>query len=467
MKPAKSKKRREPLVQMPGAAWRDPSAVWRDPDWQRSIADRRDPDQEDPTPDWPTPVDDWRDAVDSQSDMLVVGPLGKERGLNLLRRASRLGTRILLGASLVTTLSCSSVDVAERDFAPVEQSLAAAPCSVQLNRLSYDDPGADDAEFIELRVEGQLPVQDGALATLSDCGLESIRLENTSAETCSAYRTLDVAQVAVPDDGFVLICATGSGIDVAAECDVTTAGTTALKNGWLQNGPADSLSFMSGEAVVFHASYEGVNVACQQAAGVELPKDTGSTDVDGDDDVIVRCPDGSFAVQALSASPVRSQVECMEPGEDAGIGGSSDAGGDAGGSSDAGNAGDAGFPTGSVEPLGPPVAVTPDSGVSGPGEGSSADDRSERDDSNDDDSNDDDSNQRRDDATTKQSDSDKESCDPDDEHQDVEESESADAESSPSAACALRTGPAGSSAPLALAMTLLGCGLLRRRVRRT
>src|SRR6185436_13378986 len=65
-------------------------------------------------------------------------------------------------------------------------------CSVSLVALSYDDPGADDAEFVELHVEGvAAPTDAGTSAgddagdastgpgpltplTLADCGLATI-----------------------------------------------------------------------------------------------------------------------------------------------------------------------------------------------------------------------------------------------------------------------------------------------------
>jgi hypothetical protein len=142
------------------------------------------------------------------------------------------------------TLSADAWASAEAGSAPPDGS--APHCSVQLNKLSYDDPGADDSELLELFVAAEPGSEVRALA---DCNLEQIELFNGADGTREVYRSLDVGQVQVPSRGYVLICASGSEIDLDVQCDITTSSNGALGQSWLQNGPSDGLVFRGSAPV--------------------------------------------------------------------------------------------------------------------------------------------------------------------------------------------------------------------------
>jgi hypothetical protein len=229
--------------------------------------------------------------------------------------------------------------------APAVQS---ARCRVTLAALSYDTPGADDAEFIELQVErfggepnteletgapahGGVPdagfraaadaavpadaARDGAsgVLTLGDCGLSEIRLVNGGGAACDTYRTLPLSAIAVPADGYVVLCATDSTLAPRGLCDVTSAGASALKNGFLQNGPSDGLELVGANGeVLAELDYEGTP-ACFNGKAVPLAAETGEITGEGgqsEDDVDVDC-DGAFSLRAASAAPLRAPVPCM------------------------------------------------------------------------------------------------------------------------------------------------------------
>jgi len=194
-------------------------------------------------------------------------------------------TRLVVGRSWFTFLvaiamATSSVAALA---APAPSGLVvaqSAACRVALVAASYDDPGADDAEFLELRVDmlatGSLGTRTGGAAAdggmngecssdagaagdaqvvpgdagaaagpvLGDCGLGGLELVDGASAACETYRTIPLSLVPIPKDGYVVLCPAGSSVDARAHCDVTSAGRSALRAGWLQNGPNDGFRFV-------------------------------------------------------------------------------------------------------------------------------------------------------------------------------------------------------------------------------
>lgn len=225
-------------------------------------------------------------------------------------------------------------------------------CRVSLTKFSYDGPGADDEEFVELVVErfandpGIVPPPGGAqpptppcntshgagdaspgaidaapptadadarsgALTLGDCGLGEMRLVNGGAGACDEYRVIPLGSVVVPGDGFVLICAQDSLF--AASCDVNTAGRSALRNGFLQNGPADGLRFVGAlGAVALEVAYEG-SPSCFSPGAYAAVDETGeASGSPGSDDVNVVCA-GRFELKPASEASRRAPSACSPP----------------------------------------------------------------------------------------------------------------------------------------------------------
>lgn len=243
-----------------------------------------------------------------------------------------------------------------------------ASCRVSLTKLSYDAPGADDEEFIELVVErfdhagvggapntgdaalapapchtahpaidSGAPVQDARASadaqrdaatgkpTLGDCGLAELRLVNGGAGACDEYRTIPLGSVVIPGDGYVVLCAQDSVFSAA--CDVDTAGRSALRNGFLQNGPADGLRFVGASgAVVLEVGYEG-GPACLAAGASRMVDETGeASGAPGVDDVNVVCG-GRFELRPATEAPFRAPNSCRtsQTADDGGVAASFDA----------------------------------------------------------------------------------------------------------------------------------------------
>lgn len=198
-------------------------------------------------------------------------------------------------------------------------------CRVSLDKLSYDDPGADDAEFLELRVErgafaepsvtdagadaAGAPEPDAAL-TLGACGLAAIELVDGASGACTLYRAIPVAEIAVPEDDRVVVCS--ASVPFAAPCDVTASGRTALKAGWLQNGPNDGLRLRGTSGGAVEIGYEPPP-ACFAPSALRLADEAGETGPgSGVDDVNTLC--GSrYVLLGAAESPLRGAPACPVP----------------------------------------------------------------------------------------------------------------------------------------------------------
>jgi hypothetical protein len=216
-------------------------------------------------------------------------------------------------------------------------------CSVALVAASYDDPGVDDAEFVELRVDGsrrhdagasQLRASldagsdgsagndAGASPTLASCGLAALDLVDGANGGCATYRHIPLGAVPIPADGYVVLCTAGSTVDARAHCDVTTAGSSALRGGWLQNGPNDGFRFVPVADGPIVVAYEG-SPACFPTGSAELSSESGAYGGDATiDDVNVACG-GRFVLLSEGDVPLRAEPACPAPiasGFDAAVG---------------------------------------------------------------------------------------------------------------------------------------------------
>jgi hypothetical protein len=269
----------------------------------------------------------------------------------------------------IALASVASVALAAPSSSPPPESgvvvSRGADCSVALVATSYDDPGADDAEFIELRVvlsndagvpsragvsnspshadldasaDASAAIDGSAGPTLASCGLDALELVDGANGGCATYRHIPLGAVAVPADGYVVLCAAASTVDERAHCDVTTAGRSALRAGWLQNGPNDGFRFVPVADGPVAIAYEG-RPACFPAATVELALESGAFDGDATvDDVNVACG-GGFVLLPDGDVPLRTEPLCPVPrvdGSDAAVVAGSVDGSDATAARDAG-----------------------------------------------------------------------------------------------------------------------------------
>lgn len=235
-------------------------------------------------------------------------PLPAARPLEARPRAQRWSWATL--AALAWSVNGSQ---AAASSPPNTDAGAHANCHVRLNRVSYDDPGGDDAEFVELYVVGN---ELGPRFTLGQCGVRELWLVNGGGTECEPYRKLDMAEVVADPRGFVVLCSAESSLHQDIVCDVTAN----LPNGWLQNGPDDGIWLIGpageeggGDARYSYAVEAGTCAANATVLPAEAPVAV--------DDVSVWCGD-AYARLELSDSPLRS-TSCSPPvvdgGSDAGV----------------------------------------------------------------------------------------------------------------------------------------------------
>ena len=246
----------------------------------------------------------------------------------------------------ILAIACSSAEQGPPAVGTSRNALTVSEtpvCSVALTKLSYDDPEADDEEFIELTVThhapspGRMPPADGSAPppssgevtgacsedagtyiaeagaggddagtlSLADCGLDRLELLNGGSEGCPIYRTIVLAQVRVPPGGTVMVCAGASTLATLYGCDVSTTGSSALSNGWLQNGPGDALRVVSAGKTTLLA-YESAPASCGTPSA-ELAVETGEA-FGAVDDINTFC--GSFVLSPRDQAEPRTLNSC-------------------------------------------------------------------------------------------------------------------------------------------------------------
>ncbi len=113
--------------------------------------------------------------------------------------------------------------------------------SLIINEIDYDQPGIDDAEYIELYND-----DDHRLS------LDRYTIELINGGNQSVYRIIDLTGFEVEAHDYFVIC---SNRDRVANCDFAFT----RRNSWFQNGAPDGLALYSDTRTRLDAlSYEGV-----------------------------------------------------------------------------------------------------------------------------------------------------------------------------------------------------------------
>ncbi len=203
---------------------------------------------------------------------------------------------------------------------------SSADCRVELTKVNYDNPSTDTANVIELHV---VRTSATAATTLGDCDLSKlVHVSGTNPRSCSVAWTVDLANVAIPNDDYVVICGHGSSITA---CDITTSTTGNLAADMLQNGDSDGLAFYdSTGAAVSDVVWEGINGCFTSPRQTEIQKEgNGSPDM-----VNIACG-ADYILADVGTAPLRKPNPCpVVP--DAGAGGAATGGASTGGASTGG-----------------------------------------------------------------------------------------------------------------------------------
>jgi predicted extracellular nuclease len=157
--------------------------------------------------------------------------------------------------------------------AALQSPAGAAPASVVINEIDYDQPSTDAAEFLELKNVGSDPV---------DLDPVLVEFVNGSSGGAVVYLTIDLPDVDLDAGDYFVVCANAATVP---NCDLDVAPDTNL----IQNGAPDAIGLRDGADLIDAVSYEGdTGPPYTEGSGAGLVDD-GSA-VDGG---IARCPDGT------------------------------------------------------------------------------------------------------------------------------------------------------------------------------
>lgn len=158
--------------------------------------------------------------------------------------------------------------------------------AVIINEIDYDQPGADQAEFIELYNNNSASLM-----------LDNFSLQLINGGDGSVYRSIDLSGFSLAANAYFVIC---DNPGLVANCNYAFTSSP----GWLQNGAPDAVALMNGSVLVDALSYEGEL----------LPYSEGSADLLADSNTIItslaRIQDG------FTNNDTRGdfQLSCLTPG---------------------------------------------------------------------------------------------------------------------------------------------------------
>ncbi len=112
--------------------------------------------------------------------------------------------------------------------------------AVIINEIDYDQPGTDNAEFIELFNSGASAI------SLNDYSIDLI-----NGRDSSVYRSIDLSGFDIGANGYFVVC---GDANLVANCDYSFTAASS----WMQNGAPDALALYENTNLLDSLSYEGV-----------------------------------------------------------------------------------------------------------------------------------------------------------------------------------------------------------------
>ena len=174
---------------------------------------------------------------------------------------------------------------------PRHGARVAASNTLVINEIDYDQPGTDNAEFIELH---------NVSGSAVDLDPYAVELVNGDLGGATVYRTIDLPSHSLPAGGYYVICGNAGNVP---NCDLQVG----IASNLIQNGAPDAVAVVDGASVIDTVSYEG-------DTGSPYTEGSGSGLVDdgsGAGEGISRYPDGTDSDQNNQDLSVR----CVTPGE--------------------------------------------------------------------------------------------------------------------------------------------------------
>jgi hypothetical protein len=111
--------------------------------------------------------------------------------------------------------------------------------AIVINEFDYDQPGVDNAEFIEL-------FNNGTTSSLDDFSIQLINGRNSTT-----YRTIDLTGFNINANDYFVVCGDST---LVANCDYSFTTTS----GWFQNGAPDAIALFDDTVKIDSVAYEGL-----------------------------------------------------------------------------------------------------------------------------------------------------------------------------------------------------------------
>lgn len=167
--------------------------------------------------------------------------------------------------------------------------------AIVINEIDYDQPGTDNAEFIEIFNSGAASVS-----------LDNYSIDLINGSTSASYLSIDLTGFSINTGGYFVMCDDGA---LVANCDYVF--TTS--SGWFQNGAPDGIALYDNGTLLDSLTYEGVITPFTE--GTALSISDNNTDIIS----IARIPDGFDS----DDNDANFRLGCITPGS-ANIAGSGD-----------------------------------------------------------------------------------------------------------------------------------------------
>jgi hypothetical protein len=144
--------------------------------------------------------------------------------------------------------------------------------SIVINEIDYDQPGSDNAEFIELYNPDQRALS-----------LDGYTLELINGTNGSTYKTVDLSGMTLGAGDYLVLCDSASAI---TRCDIDMATSSWIQNG---GGNGDAIALLSAGLAIDSLAYEGIGSQLSPYAegGSFAPADSNSINMS-----ITRLPNG-------------------------------------------------------------------------------------------------------------------------------------------------------------------------------
>jgi hypothetical protein len=138
-----------------------------------------------------------------------------------------------------------------------------------INEIDYDQPSTDTSEFVEIRNNGDTPV---------DLTGWTLELVNGNAGGAIVYQTIALPAVTLAGGDYFVVCANAATV---ADCDLDASPDTNL----IQNGAPDAVGLLFNGTLIDTVSYEG-------DTGAPFTEGSGAGIEDTSNGSISRFPDG-------------------------------------------------------------------------------------------------------------------------------------------------------------------------------